>query len=70
MAVSLDLGAMPTEKPRVVVYMDEQIKADLEKLAARDDRPVSNFVLQLIKREIAEAREKGILPAEQSANSD
>ena len=53
---------MPTEKLRVVVYVDEEIKAAIEKLADMDDRPVSNYVLQIIKKEIADARSDGRLP--------
>lgn len=53
------LGSMPTEKPRVVVYVDEEIKSAIEKLAALDDRPVSNYVLQLIKQDIAAAKSDG-----------
>lgn len=61
MPVSNDLGSMPTEKPRVVVYVDEEVKAVLEKLAALDDRPVSNYVLQLIKQDIMAAKSDGRL---------
>lgn len=52
---------MPTNKPRVVVYLEDDVKSDLEKLAEVNDRPVSNFVLRLIKGAIAEAREKGAI---------
>ena len=52
---------MPTEKPRIVVYVDEDIKAAVEQLAGEDDRPVSNYVLQLIKQDIAAARADGRL---------
>lgn len=52
---------MPSDKPRVTLYLDEEIKADLEKLAKLNDRPVSNFVLTLIKQAISEAKEQGLL---------
>jgi predicted transcriptional regulator len=54
-------GSVPTEKPRVTVYMDNEVKADLEKLADAYDRPVSNYVLRLIKQAITEAKEKGVI---------
>lgn len=57
----IDPELMPTSKPRVVVYLDDEVKSDLEKLAEVNDRPVSNFVLRLIKSAIAEAKEKGKL---------
>ncbi|MEM9216416.1 MAG: CopG family transcriptional regulator [Cyanobacteria bacterium P01_F01_bin.150] len=50
---------VPSDKPRVTVYLDEEVKSDLEKLAEFNDRPVSNFVLRLIKDAIAEAKRKG-----------
>ncbi len=52
---------MPSEKPRVTIYLDEDIKADLEKLAEANDRPVSNFVLVLIKEAITKAKADGTL---------
>ena len=52
---------MPSDKPRVTLYLDEEIKADLEKLAKLNDRPVSNYVLTLVKQAIAEAKEQGLL---------
>ena len=56
---SIDL--MPSEKPRITVYLDEDIKDDLEELARLNDRPVSNFVLTLIKQAITEAKTQGRL---------
>ena len=50
---------VPSDKPRVVIYLDEEIKAELEKLAASHDRPVSNFVLTLIKEAIAQGKAEG-----------
>ena len=62
MAVSINASiSMPSEKPRVTVYLDEDVKEDLEKLAAVHDRPVSNFVLRLIKEAIAKAKEDGVI---------
>jgi hypothetical protein len=52
---------MPSEKPRLTIYLDAATKADLEALAVINDRPVSNYVLHLVKREIQQAKTTGIL---------
>lgn len=69
MSVFNDLGEMPTEKPRIVVYVDEEIKAAVEKLASKDDRPVSNYVLQLIKQDIEAAKTDGRLKADEARST-
>lgn len=54
---------MPSEKPRIVVYLeDPEMKSRLEELAAAHDRPVSNYLLTLIKRELEQAEADGTLP--------
>ena len=50
---------MPSEKPRITVYLEEQIKADLERLAIFNDRSASSYIKVLIKRAIAEAKKNG-----------
>jgi uncharacterized protein (DUF1778 family) len=50
---------MPSEKPRITVYIDEDTKTDLEQLAMLNDRSASSFVKVLIKRAIAEAKKNG-----------
>ncbi|OUC15335.1 MAG: hypothetical protein B0A82_07590 [Alkalinema sp. CACIAM 70d] len=52
---------MPSEKPRLTIYLDAATKAELEVLAALNDRPVSNYVLHLVKREIQQAKASGVL---------
>lgn len=54
-------SSMPSDKPRVTVYLDEELKDDLENLARAKDRPVSNFVLVLIKEAITKAKADGII---------
>ncbi|MBD2072694.1 ribbon-helix-helix protein, CopG family [Phormidium sp. FACHB-592] len=56
-----DSDLMPSEKPRVTIYLDDETKTDLEKLAKANDRPVSNFVLVLIKEAIAKAKTDGVI---------
>ena len=50
---------MPSEKPRITVYLEDQIKADLEQLAKLNDRSASSFIKVLIKRAIFEAKKNG-----------
>ena len=60
---------MPSEKPRIVVYLeDADMKSRLEALAAAHDRPVSNYLLTLIKRELAQAEADGTLPELRETN--
>jgi hypothetical protein len=54
---------MPSIKPRLTVYFDDdKLKRDFETLAKLEDRSGSNFLLQLIKRSVAEAKTTGTLP--------
>lgn len=50
---------MPTNKGKVGVYLDKDLKADLEKLAASESRSVSNFVELLIKDAVTKAKDEG-----------
>ena len=55
---------MPSEKPRIVLYLeDTDKKSRLEAPAAAQEHPVSNYLLTLIKRELAQAEADGTLPA-------
>jgi tartrate dehydratase alpha subunit/fumarate hydratase class I-like protein len=50
---------MPSNLPRITVYLDEDTKKQLEALAKLEDRPASNFVLVLIKKAIDQAKQEG-----------
>ncbi|MEG4302011.1 hypothetical protein QUB16_04765 [Microcoleus sp. D3_18a_C4] len=50
---------MPAKLPRIVVYLPEELKADLERLAKSHHRPVSNMVLTLIQEAVDEAKSEG-----------
>jgi predicted DNA-binding protein len=56
--------AMPSNLPRITVYLDAETKEQLEALAELEDRPASNYVLVLIKKAISEAKEQGRLKAD------
>ena len=53
---------MPTDKAKVGTYIDQDLKADLEKLAELESRSVSNFVELLIKQAVEKAKAEGKLP--------
>jgi predicted transcriptional regulator len=53
---------MPTKNPRVVVYLSPELKANLEALAEKRNRSVSNMVETLVKDIVEQAKESGELP--------
>ena len=52
---------VPSKLPRVAVYLSEELKRDLEMLAERDRRTVSNLVYAWILDNIEQARKDGTL---------
>jgi hypothetical protein len=52
-------AVMPTNKGKVGVYVDMEVKRDLEALAASESRSVSNFVELLIKDAVSKAKAEG-----------
>ena len=58
-AVKAQITALPAKLPRIVVYLPEELKADLERLAKSHYRPVSNMVLTLIQEAVDEAKSEG-----------
>lgn len=42
---------MATDKKRVSVYVNEDLKEKIEKLATLEGRSVSNYIEQLLKKE-------------------
>lgn len=63
-AVKAQITALPAKLPRIVVYLPEELKADLERLAKSHYRPVSNMVLTLIQEAVDEAKSEGRIPSE------
>jgi len=47
--------AVATKKPRVVVYLSEDLRDKLEQLAEKRNRSVSNLLQTLVKQEIEKA---------------
>jgi len=48
-----------TKLPRVGAYISPQLKENLEKLAKKEQRTLSNFIAVVLQRVIDEAKEKG-----------
>lgn len=64
-AVKAQITALPAKLPRIVVYLPEELKADLERLAKSHYRPVSNMVLTLIQEAVDEAKSEGRIQSEE-----
>ncbi|MEG4320361.1 MULTISPECIES: hypothetical protein [unclassified Microcoleus] len=63
-AVKAQITALPAKLPRIVVYLPEEVKADLERLAKSHYRPVSNMVLSLIQEALDRAKSEGRIPSD------
>jgi len=55
---------VPAKIPRVAVYLSEEVKADLERLANTERRSVSQMAAMLIEEAIARAKAEGRLQPE------
>lgn len=56
---SLNRTKVGGEQTKIFVYLPEELKADLERLAKSHYRPVSNMVLTLIQEAVDEAKSEG-----------
>jgi hypothetical protein len=52
----------PTKIPRAAVYLSPELKAQLEVLADKQNRSVSNLLETLAREAIEEAKKSGVLP--------
>ena len=48
-----------TRKPRISLYVEEQVKADLERLAKIRKRSVNSLIELLCEEEVKAAKERG-----------
>jgi hypothetical protein len=53
---------MPSKKPRVVIYLSEEMKAELDKWAEDERRTVNNLVNILIEDALHSKRKKQAKP--------
>jgi hypothetical protein len=51
--------SMPAKIPRIAVYLSEELKQDLEKLAHSEKRSLSQMAAILIEQGLRQAKEKG-----------
>ncbi|MDA0265480.1 MAG: ribbon-helix-helix protein, CopG family [Cyanobacteria bacterium] len=58
--------AVPSQKPRITIYLPQKVKEKFEALAEQNERSASAYALYLIERAIWEAEQKGELPADES----
>lgn len=56
---SKPVSLVPAKLPRIVVYLPENLKADLEKLAAVDHRSISSMTVIAIEEIIKQAKAQG-----------
>jgi hypothetical protein len=56
--------AVPSQKPRITIYLPQKVKDKFEALAALNDRSASAYALHLIEKAIWEAEQAGALPPE------
>ena len=59
MTAVIPKSTVATKKPRVVVYLSEELRNKLERLAESRNRSVSNLLETLTKREIEQAEAAG-----------
>lgn len=50
-----------TSKAKLMVYLDPEMKDDLEKLSQVENRTMSNYVETLIREAIAKAKNDGVI---------
>lgn len=67
--ISAPVKPVATKKPRVVFYLDDQLKSDLELLAEVENRSVSNLIETVAKNLVDEARESGKIKPRQGATA-
>ena len=60
---------LPSKLPRVAVYLDADMKKDLETLAKLDKRSVSNLIYAWVVDNIEAAKREGKLGDRTSTNS-
>ncbi len=56
--------AVPSQKPRITIYLPQKVKDKFEQLAEINDRSASAYALHLIEKAIWDAEQSGELPAD------
>lgn len=55
---------MPSKKPRVMVYLSEEDKEELDQWAKEETRTVNNLITRLIEHALSQRRSKDKTPKE------
>ncbi len=54
----LRVDSMPSKKPRVMVYLSEEDKKELDQWAKEETRTVNNLITRLIENALSEKRKR------------
>lgn len=63
-------SAVPTDLPRLTIYLDEELKEDLKKLASSDRRSMSQMAVILIEQGINQAKREGKFPKDEGDRNE
>lgn len=55
----VNISNLPAKLPKVIVYLDPSLKSDLERLADKEKRSLSNMVAVMIQEAIDKAKSEG-----------
>ena len=61
---------VPSQKPRITIYLPQKVKEKFERLAELNDRSASGYALHLIELAIWQAEKSGELSASEERASD
>lgn len=59
--VSQSMTRMPAKIPKVSIYIPEDLKKDLERLAIKETRSLSNLINVILQRAVDDAKKTGDL---------
>lgn len=68
--MSINEGLMPSNKPRVVLYMDEDTLEELKEWADEERRSVTNLIKIFIEDALAMKKEQKQLPPSKKSKED
>lgn len=60
---------VPAKIPKVITYLPEDLKKDLDALAKAESRTLSNMLKVLVEEAVAKAKEEGRIPKTQQKDA-
>lgn len=63
-------ATVPSNKPKLQVYLDEDLLEDGKRLAEKRQRSLSSLIRRLLQLEVEKAKATGELDSDESENSD